>query len=171
MRRPLLNLSTSKQTSLKTTVNSPKLNVELQGVALEKKLRTKRSEAYTQCMTKLDTGSAVVNRAKVDEIIQTIATEFPELKPYQFPIGIVAKCYLGDSYEVHVLDSGLRIVKHYKFGEPLPSGMEKARRLANHSAYAYIEVYSDSICAVAHSGAVSMIKDDPSASPDGGHSY
>ncbi|MGG4095449.1 hypothetical protein [Paenibacillus lautus] len=109
-------------------------------------------------MTKLDVGGAVWSREMIDELIQTISNEFPELKPTQLPIGIIAKCHLGDPFETHILDRALEIVEHYKFGQVLPSGMEKGRALALHPSYDYIEVYSDSLCAVSKNGNVSIIK-------------
>lgn len=159
MRRPLLNVQpkTNTEQILKTaTITRP--NIELSGAALEKRLRSKRSDAYTEAMTKLDAGGAVCSQQVIQDLIQAIASEFPELQPHQFPIGIISKCYLGAPYEVHTLDVALEIVEHYKVGQALPAGMERGRSIALHPGYAYVEVFSNAICAVTSAGNVSIIK-------------
>ncbi|PAD78351.1 hypothetical protein [Paenibacillus campinasensis] len=158
MRRPILGLNTRVETSLDVAPRQQAV-VRIEGAALEKRLRSKRSGAFVEAMTKLDVSGVVATKEKVQELIDQITSEFPELAVDQLPLGIVSKCYLGDSYEVHSLDAGLQIINHYKRGEVLPNGMEKARRLAMHPAYAYIEVYMNMICAVAQSGEVSIIKE------------
>jgi hypothetical protein len=110
-------------------------------------------------MTRLDAGGVVASKQKVQELIDRIASEFPELAEIQLPLGIVSRCYLGEPYEIHSLDSRLEIIEHYKRGETAPNGLEKARRLALHPSYAYIEVYTNMMCAVTHTGEVSIIKE------------
>ncbi|OUS69492.1 hypothetical protein B1748_31380 [Paenibacillus sp. MY03] len=157
LRRPILGTKAGVETNLSASVRI-RPTEELIGLALEKRLRQKRSTAYTEAMTKLDAGGVVCHSETVRELIQTISNEFPELKPHQFPIGIISKCYLGSPYEVHVLDTALEIVEHYKVGQSLPSGMEKGRALALHPGYLYIEIFSNSICAVSKSGNTSIIQ-------------
>ncbi|MFD0712930.1 hypothetical protein [Paenibacillus sp. GCM10027626] len=157
MRRPILGVKKETETRLNTSVQH-QATIELKGLELEKRLRKKRSDAYTEAVTQLDAGGVVCRTDKVQELLQMIANEFPELKPHQFPNGIISKCYLGSPYEVHTLNAALAIIEHYKAGHALPSELEKGRALALHPGYAYIEVFSDSICAVTHSGNVSMIK-------------
>jgi len=72
-------------------------------------------------------------------------------------LGILAKCYLGIPYEVHTLSFSFSIIEHYKKGQTLPDGMEKARAMAARGVYEYIEVYTDYCCAVSSDGTVSMI--------------
>ncbi|ACX62608.1 hypothetical protein GYMC10_0302 [Paenibacillus sp. Y412MC10] len=158
MRRPILGLNTQVGTSLDVS-SRQRAVVRLEGVALEKRLRSKRSSAFVEAMTKLDVSGVIATKEKVQEFIDQIAGEFPELAADQLPLGIVSKCYLGNPYEVHSLDARLQIIDHYKRGEILPNGMEKARRLAMHPGYVYIEVYMNMICAVSQSGEVSMIKE------------
>lgn len=156
MRRPILNGNNVKvDIQLKP---QPRTTVELTGVALDKKRREIRSQAYIEAMTQLDGAGAVLDRTKVDQLLQSVQSEFADLQPHQFPIGIIAKCYLGEPYEVHSLDVRLEIIEHYMKGQAMPSGLEKGRSLAVHPGYAFIEIYSDSICAVARNGSVSMIK-------------
>ena len=66
-------------------------------------------------------------------------------------------CYLGIPYEVHVPDAAGQIIEHYKQGEPLPGGPEKARGLAMHGGYGSIEGYSDCCRAIGANGSVSVI--------------
>ena len=155
MRRPILN----SEVKVDIHLNQPKsrTNVELTGAALEKKIRQARSSAYLNALTQLDGSGAVLSREKLNEILKAIESEFADLQPHQFPIGIISKCYLGEPYEVHTLDVRLEIVEHYKRGNPLPSGMERGRSLAVHPEYDYIEIFSDKICVVARNGNVSMI--------------
>ncbi|MCS7459629.1 hypothetical protein N0M98_05695 [Paenibacillus doosanensis] len=157
MRRPILNQQPKVDLKLNAETVS-RTTVELNGLALEKRLKQQRSQAYIEAMTRLDAAGAVCDRSKVQELIQSIQNEFGELKPHQFLIGIVAKCYLGAPYEVHTLDMRQEIVQHYKAGQPLPSGMERARGLAMHPSYSFVEVYSDSICAVAAKGYVAFTR-------------
>ena len=70
---------------------------------------------------------------------------------------MVSKCFLGDPYEVHTVDFTHTIIKHYKQGEVLPDGMEKARAIAARNIYMYIEVYTDHCCAISADGIVSII--------------
>lgn len=158
MRRSILGLNTRVETSLYVAPRQQS-GVRLEGVELEKRLRSGRSNDFVEAMTKLDVSGVVATKEKVQELIDQIASELPELAQDQLPLGIVSKCYLGNPYEVHTLDARLQIIDHYKRGEVLTNDMEKARRLAMHPGYAYVEVYTNMICAVSKSGEVSMIKE------------
>lgn len=132
--------------------------VELTGMALDKRLRQKRSQVYMDCLAKLDAGGVTCSQVQMDELIQAIQNEFPDLTPSQYPIGIIAKCYLGDPYEVHTLDITLDIVEHYKKGEILPSQMDRGRGIALHPNYMLIEIYNDALRAVTMNGDVAVIQ-------------
>ena len=86
-------------------------------------------------MKKLDAGGHVHNQKEVDDLIGVIVSEFPEIQIQDILLGIISKCYLGIPYEVHTLDITLNIVRHYKIGECLPDGLEKARYLAKQGTY------------------------------------
>jgi len=73
------------------------------------------------------------------------------------PLGIVARCHLGHPYEVHTLDCALDIVEHYKIGQALPGGMERARTLARHPSYVFVEVYLRQVRAVSADGTVTTL--------------
>ena len=127
---------------------------------LDRKLRQKRSAKYIEAMTRLDAGGHIANKELIKSLIDAIREELPEISIDQLPIGIVAKCYLEPPHEVHCLDRDGSIIKHYKSFEPLPPLMERARSLANHSGYAFIEVYRNCLRAVKHDGTISLVKED-----------
>lgn len=124
---------------------------------VDRLLRRARSKAYMQTVHRLDAGGHVQNKQKVDEIVDAIRNEFPELDISGILLGIVAVCYLGKPYEVHTLDITGQIIEHYKSGQALPGGLEKARSIAMHGGYAFIEVYIDCCRAVSANGTVSVI--------------
>lgn len=125
---------------------------------VRQQLRKRRSEAYMKVLGQLDAGQQQVSNNYVEEVIAAIKNEFPELTLDVFPIGLVAKCYLGEPYEVHTLDlkSG-GIIHHYKRGEPMPGVLERARGLAMRSEYEFIEVYNETLRPVRKDGTVTVI--------------
>ena len=127
-------------------------------MTLNRLLRKKRSKEYMDALNKLDVGGHVMNRQKVDEIINTIRAEFPEIDLAGVLLGFVSVCYLGKPYEVHTLDMAGKIIQHYEAGQLLPEGMERARSIALHGGYAYIEVYTDSLRAISADGSVAVIE-------------
>lgn len=133
-------------------------SLDLTPQQVEALLRHKRSSAYIDAMAKLDAGGHVHNRTAVDALLQVIGQELHQISAQFWPVGYVSKCYLGAPYEVHTLDRVGNIICHYKVGQGLPDGMERARTLARHPQYAFIEVYSDKLIAVSPSGDVSFIK-------------
>ena len=135
-----------------TTVLSP--------MQLERKLRQKRSSKYIEAMTKLDAGGHAENKEIIQALIDAIREEMPEITIDQLPIGIVAKCYLEPPHEVHCLETDGSIIKHYKSFESLPPLLERARSLAIHGGYAFIEVYHDCLRAVKNDGTISVVKED-----------
>jgi hypothetical protein len=157
MPRPILNAQ--EQFNSRLTVQP--LRTQAPGVAgpkLEQRLRQQRSKTYVQAMKRLDAGTHQQNRAALDEVLQGIAAEFPELTIDQRPLGIVSICYLGAPYVVHICDLSGNIIEHYESYKAMPPLFERARALALHSAYAFIEVYSDTLRTVAADGSVSVIE-------------
>jgi hypothetical protein len=108
-------------------------------------------------MKRLDAGTHHADRAALEALIEAIASEFPELGIEQRPLGIVSQCYLGAPYEVHICDLGGGIVEHFETFRTMPPLYERARALAGHSSYAFIEVYADTLRAVSLDGSVSVI--------------
>jgi hypothetical protein len=137
--------------------NTQRIQSEVEKIRLDRLLRKKRSKQYMDAIHELDAGGHVMNQSKVDEIINKISLEFPELEMSGILLGYVSKCYLGKPYEVHTLDIIGGIIEHYKARQPLPDGLEKARGIALHGGYAFIEVYSDCCRAVSEDGTVAVI--------------
>lgn len=163
MPRPMLRTpqKQEKQTQsiLSATQNreQQKQTSQIDKMKLDRLLRKTRSKEYMDAIHRLDAGGHVHNRQKVDSIINTIRNEFPEVEISGIMLGIVSICYLGRPYEVHTLDITGQIIEHYKTGSALPGGLEKARGIAMHGGYDFIEVYVDCCRAVSSNGAVSVI--------------
>jgi hypothetical protein len=130
----------------------------LAGPELQARLRQKRSTAYVEAMTQLDAGGHVHSRAATEALMEAIRNELPDIQIDALPVGILAKCFLGDPYEVHTLDCSGSIVQHYKRGQAAPNGMERARSLARGGQYAFIEVYTDKLIAVSALGQTAIIE-------------
>jgi len=159
MHRPILGTSqnTSKTVSPTSPPNVPACS-SLQGPKLQQRLRQSRSHAYVETMRRLDAGTHHADRNALQSLLEAIATEFPELGIEQRPIGIVSQCYLGAPYEVHICDLGGEIIEHFETSRSMPPLYERARSLALHPAYAFIEVYPDTLRAVSLNGSVSVIE-------------
>jgi len=125
--------------------------------ALEARLRVRRSGEYLTAIGRLDAGSHAIDRSLTQAVLDAIAQEFAELSLEQRPTGLVAKCDLGDSFEVHSLDIVLATAVHVRAREPLPDGLERARTLALHPQYLFVEVYPQSMRAVRADGSVNVV--------------
>ena len=113
----------------------------------------RRSGRYLEALAKLDVG--VGEHADVGTVIDPVAAEFGAGD--RLPLGLLAQCYLGAPYEVHVLDLGGGIVRHYEVREPLEHQFELGRRLAVHPAYVAIEIYSDHLVCIHADGRASEV--------------
>ena len=162
MPRPMLNrpqTQTKSESILSTTqqrVNNQQTK-QMSKMEMDRLLRKTRSKEYMEAMHKLDAGGHVHNQAKVNEIIDVIRQEFPEVQLSGILLGFVSICYLGRPYEVHVLDITGGIIEHYVSGQPMPGGLEKARGIAMRGGYDFIEVYADCCRCVSSNGSVSVI--------------
>ncbi len=130
---------------------------QMDKMKMDRLLRKSRSKEYMEAIHQLDAGGHVHNQDKVNEIINTIKGEFPEIELSGILLGYVAVCYLGEPYEVHTLDIAEEVVEHYKKGQTLPNGLEKARSIAMRGGYEFIEVYVDCCRAISAGGDVSVI--------------
>ncbi len=131
---------------------------QIDQMKLDRLLRQPRSKEYMDAIHRLDAGGHVHNQNKVNSIIDAIREEFPEVEISGIMLGIVSICYLGKPYEVHTLDMTNNIIEHYKTGQILPSGMEKARGVAMRGGYEFIEVYVDCCRCVSANGSVAVVK-------------
>ncbi len=121
------------------------------------RLNARRSTAYLSALAQLDAGGHLLDDKTKAAIRAAIRAEFPEVSAVDLPLGIVARCHLGHPYEVHTLDCALDIVEHYKIGQALPGGMERARTLARHPSYVFVEVYLRQVRAVSADGTVTTL--------------
>ncbi len=157
MPRPIFNneqkvmqqINLNKEVKVKTKFNP---------LLLERRLREKRSSKYVEMIKQLDITGSHMDQSKYQEFIDTINNEFPDIDFDNQLIGIVAQCYLGEPYEVHSLDMAGNIVVHYKMNENMPGLLNRARSLALHGGYEFIEVYIDCLCAVKADGSVTVAK-------------
>ncbi|WP_039905822.1 hypothetical protein [Acetobacter tropicalis] len=141
-----IKLQSSRQTAPMVSSSGRQLSVE--------QLRRRRSSSYVDALRKLDTGGPV-SATGINAIRDAVAAEFPD-GPASWPLGWVSKCYLGAPYEVHIVDISGHIIRHFKRGEAMPGGMERARSLAASGRYAVIEVFSDRLVAIADDGTTSV---------------
>lgn len=130
---------------------------QMDKMKLDRLLRKPRSKAYMNALHKLDAGGHVHNHDKVNEILNAIRSEFPEVSIEGVLLGVVSLCYLGAPYEVHSLDTAGQIIEHYKAWQPMPNGLERARSLAIRGGYDFIEVYTDCCRCISSNGTVSVI--------------
>ncbi|CAG9167407.1 nuclear transport factor 2 family protein [Cupriavidus pampae] len=144
-------------TTLASARTAPTLG--LSGAKLEARLRMKRSSAYIETLRKLDAGGHTHDRQTVEAFVAALRDELPDITIDQHPVGIVSQCYLGEPYEVHTLDRLGNIIHHYKRFEPLPPLLARGRVLAASGQYAFVEIYTDKVIAVAESGDVSIVRD------------
>ncbi len=161
MPKPMLRQPQAPQTNtiLSATQNQQQKQQtqQLDKMKLDRLLRKPRSKQYMDALHRLDAGGHTHNQNKVNEIIDTIRNEFPEVEIHGILLGYVSICYLGKPYEVHTLDMTEQIIEHYKAGQMLPGGMEKARSIAMRGGYDFIEVYVDCCRAISSNGSVSVI--------------
>ncbi|HEX8271821.1 MAG TPA: hypothetical protein VF615_04150 [Longimicrobiaceae bacterium] len=153
MPRPIIGPQTGSQSRLEVRAGTPARTTSLAPAELARLLRAPCTRAYVERMTRLDAGT-LHDTGAVEALIASIRDEFPELGLDDLPLGWVSRCYLGAPYEVHTLDMAGCIVQHYRRGEPLPPQLERARALALHPAYAFIEVRRDSLHCVRDDGTV-----------------
>lgn len=160
MPKPILNsYQSQKQTQESNIMTSNLKQPQIDKLSLDRLLRKSRSKEYMDAIHQLDAGGHVHNKKEVNEIINTIKSEFPDVDINGILLGFVAKCYLGVPYEAHTLDLVGEIIEHYKRGETLPGGLDKAKSIALHGGYDFIEVYTDCCRAISSNGSVSVIKD------------
>lgn len=163
MPKPMLKTPQQTQTQTNSILSATSNQAQKQQtqqmdqMKFDRMLRHPRSKAYMDALHKLDAGGHTHNQNKVNEIIEAIRQELPEVVLGGVLLGYVSLCYLGRPYEVHTLDITGGIIEHYESGHTLPNGLEKARGIAMRGGYDFIEVYVDRCCAVSSTGAVSVI--------------
>lgn len=157
MPKPIFSMEQKSIHSLNLK-NETMAEMKMDPILLERRLREKRSSTYMEMMKQLDICGLQMEQSKFQEFIDTLHSEFIDLDMGNQLLGIVSKCYLGKPYEVHTLDLTGNIVTHYKSSENMPGMLERARSLAMHNDYYFIEVYIDCLRAVKFDGSVTVAK-------------
>lgn len=157
LRQPQTQTRTNTILSVTQNQHQKQQIQQMDKMKIDRLLRKTRSKEYMNALHKLDAGGHVHNQNKVNDIINTIRNEFPEIEISGILLGYVSICYLGKPYEVHTLDMTGEIIEHYKSGQNLPGGLEKARSIALRGGYDFIEVYVDCCRAISSNGSVSVI--------------
>ncbi len=136
--------------------------------------REKRPQTYIDIMKSLDIEGLNITKEQMKELVEGIQNAIPEIVFDDEFIGVIGKCYHGEDFDVHTLSRnivfgidertflpgfGRLILKHFHSDEPLPSGLEKGRSLANNPNYFCVEVYTDKLIAVSENGDVSIVRD------------
>lgn len=151
MPRPLINR--------KTTAAGLPAQVTRAARAPGGRIRTdRRSDRYVKALRALDSGGHLAT-ADVAGIVDDVHREFSE----QFcsePLGIIGKCYLGEQFEVHTLALDGSIIEHYRAGQSLPGGMERARTLAESPLYLAVEVYADRVVCIRADGSAVLLESE-----------
>lgn len=158
MARILLGSTPPQLNTTALTTARPSISANLSSQVIEARLRSKRSKTYIESLQRLDAGGHAHSQELLNALLDAIQQELPEISIEHLPVGIVAKCYLGAPHEVHTLDRQGMIIRHYKSFEGLPPLLERARSLALHPGYAFVEVYADKLIAVTQNGDTSMVK-------------
>jgi hypothetical protein len=116
----------------------------------------RRSENYLRAIRTLDAAGSL-SAVEIDEFVDGVRREFAE-KYHTIPFGIVARCFLGEPFEVHTLALDGSIIDHYRRGQALPAALERARALAGSPAYLAVEVYPDRLVCVRADGSVVLLE-------------
>ncbi len=119
-------------------------------------LRTQRSRRYIEALGRLD-GCGAATSVDTSAIAEAIHQEFAEIAN-SAPLGLVGCCYLGPPFEVHSLSPTGDILHHFKAGEVLPGGLERARGYARQPTYLCVEVYTDRIACVRPDGSIVVLE-------------
>ncbi len=145
----------TEDSKLKSEVNSGQ--VRQVGFRSDRDILKKRSANYVKLISSLDTKS-LTDVQGWNELMDAVKEEFGTADVASVPIGIVAKCFLGAPYEVHILDlTASQIINHYKTSEPMPGRFEAARSLALHDVYVFVEVYPDKLVLIRPDGSSTKV--------------
>lgn len=137
-------------------------------------LRNKRPQKYLDLLTKLDSEDINISEDLCEKLVKELQNIAPDVSMDESFLGVLGKCHLGANYDVHTLSKqmifgidevthnfgyGRMILKHFQYGESLPSELEKARSLAGNPSYLFVEVYTDKLIAIQPDGAVAIIRE------------
>ena len=114
-----------------------------------------RSSRYVALLAGLDVGAG--NESNLARFLEQLRAELAELSLPEQPVGWLAACRLGAPYDVHSLDSAGNIVRHYHGHEALPGLYARARTLAMHPAYLFVELYPNYMIGIRADGTASRV--------------
>ena len=142
----------------------PKDNQDLRTnpIEIQRALRKRRSTKYMEIMSKLDAGSGHISQHDINEMIQAIRDEFPDIEIVNEFLGSMAICHLPGNYDVHTLNPGDNSITHFHMGYSFEAPLDKCRNLCRMPDYLFVEIYSNQLRAISPNGAVANI-DAPGA--------
>lgn len=163
MPRPMIQRMSQQKsevsTKLSMDMHQQQKQTTISDVDAQRLLRKQRSKEYMDAMTRLDAGLHLDSESFVQEAMATIENEMPFISAISDSfVGLIAKCYLGEDFEVHIVDFITRELTHFRKGEPMPEKMERCRNIAQNPNYELIEVYEHSARLIGHDGSVSEVK-------------
>lgn len=157
MPRSVLGIGTRSPSLTVDTAVPVQRTTALSPAQVQQRLRQRRSPAYVEQFRRLDAGTHHRDGAALQQLLDAITAEFPELGIDDRPLGIVARCQLGPPYEVHICDLGGGIVEHYERSRSMPPLFERARPLTAHGVYQFIEVYATTLRVIGADGSVAVL--------------
>ena len=132
-------------------------NLRTNPTEVQRMLRRRRSPKYMQIMSKLDAGSTHISQKDIEEMIEAIREEFPDIDILNEYVGCMAVCHLGEPFEVHTMNVGEQRIVHFHANYEFESPLNKCRQLCLMPEYQFIEVYTNEFRAISANGAVANI--------------
>lgn len=126
-------------------------------VEIQRVLRKRRSAKYMEIMSKLDAGTGHISQHDIDEMIQAIRDEFPDIEIVNNYCGSMAICHLPGNFDVHTLNPSDSSITHFREGYGFEAPLDKCRNLCQMSEYLFVEVYTNQFRAISPNGAVANI--------------
>lgn len=170
MPKPIINNQFDQKLKLD---NSDILEQRVKVKSPELAFRKQRPASYVNILKNLDIQGKQMTPEKIKEIVESVQNSCPEIVLEDSFLGVLGKCFLGGSYDVHTLSIneifgldevtklpgyGRMILKHYTTNESLPPELEKGRSLARNPAYAFVEIYTTKLIAVNPNGSTAIIQ-------------
>lgn len=178
MARPVLNNLSSGSMSLSTS-RACRATVLLDGPKLQSRLRQNRAKTYVDVICRLRVNGHQPDKEAPRELISAVGNEFGDLAIEQRPDGVIGQVTWLDAAGVYHMTSTVAVwdlssrqwdepsgfifliqdaLGVYEPSQPMPSPLlERARSLALHPNYAFVELYADTLRAVASDGSVSVV--------------
>lgn len=127
------------------------------GPSTQRALRKRRSQKYMDIMSKLDAGSGNISPRDIEDMIQAIREEFPDIEIFNEYCGCMAICHLPGNFDVHILSPGSNCITHFGAGFGFETPLDSCRNLCRMPEYRFVEVYTNSLKAISANGAVANI--------------